>query len=57
MNQIVEVYCDNDLYRIQDKINEYLAEYSEKSIAHIIYQVSNGYHTVIVVFTQQGETK
>jgi hypothetical protein len=55
MNQRVEVFSSPDLYNIEFQINEYLQE--NLSIAHINYQVSNGYHTVIVVFTKQGETK
>jgi hypothetical protein len=52
----MKVYCNNDLYEIEQFINDWL-QISDESIAHINYQVSNGYHTVIVVFTKQGEMK
>jgi hypothetical protein len=57
MNQHVKAWSNADLYSIEYDINEYLQEDEDLSIAHINYQVSNGYHTVIVVFNQKGETK
>ena len=57
MNQRVEMYSHVDLYEIQESINDYLLKYPNELVSHINYQVSNGYHTVIVVYTKQGETK
>jgi hypothetical protein len=57
MNQHVEVFSHVDLYQIEVDINTYIQAHQDERITHINYQVSNGYHTAIVVFTQKGETK